>query len=61
MEQKEYEMSETDILKKNVYDLQKQLQEAYRRIGELREALEVEVQKNDQSFSFDWDNLSNRM
>jgi len=61
MEQKEYEMSETDILKKNVYDLQKQLQEAYRRIGELREALEVEVQRNDQSFSFDWDNLSNRM
>ena len=61
MEQKEYEMSETDILKKNVYDLQKQLQEAYRRIGELREALEVEVQKNDQSFSFDWDNLSKRM
>lgn len=61
MEQKEYEMSETDILKKNVYDLQKQLQEAYRRIGELREALEVEVQKNDQSLSFDWDNLSNRM
>jgi hypothetical protein len=46
MEQEKYEMSEVDILKKNVYDLQKQLQLAYRRIGELREALDVEVQKD---------------
>jgi len=46
MEQEKYEMSEVDILKKNVYDLQKQLQLAYRRIGELREALDVEVEKN---------------
>ena len=47
MEQEKYEMSEVDILKKNVYDLQKQLQLAYRRIGELREALEIEVKRND--------------
>ena len=46
MEQEKYEMSEVDILKKNIYDLQKQLQLAYRRIGELREALDVEVEKN---------------
>jgi len=47
MEQKNNEMSESDILRKNVYDLQKQLQSAYRRIGELREALDVEVQKKE--------------
>lgn len=61
MEQKNNEMSEVDILKKNVYDLQEQLQLAYRRIGELREALEVEIKKNDKNIDIDWDNLSRRM
>ena len=35
-----------EILKENVRDLQGQLQNAYRRIGELREALETEVEEN---------------
>ena len=35
-----------EILKENVRDLQSQLQNAYRRIGELREALETEVEEN---------------
>lgn len=34
-----------ELLKNNVKELQGQLQGAYRRIGELREALEVEVQE----------------
>lgn len=33
-------------LKKNVYDLQGQLQQSYRRIAELREALDVETKEN---------------
>ena len=35
-----------EILKNNVKDLQGQLQNAYRRIGELREALDTEVEEN---------------
>jgi len=35
-----------EILKENVRDLQGQLQNAYRRIGELREALETEIEEN---------------
>lgn len=37
---------EIAILRNNVKELQGQLQGAYRRIGELREALEVEVEDN---------------
>jgi len=35
-----------EILKQNVHELQGQLQQAYRRIAELREALDVEIQEN---------------
>jgi len=35
-----------ELLEKNVYELQGQLQQAYRRISELREALDVEIQNN---------------
>ena len=35
-----------EILKNNVKELQGQLQLAYRRINELKEALDVEVQEN---------------
>lgn len=35
-----------EILKSNVKELQGQLQLAYRRINELKEALDVEVQEN---------------
>ena len=35
-----------ELLKQNVYELQEQLQQAYRRIAELREALETEVEEN---------------
>ena len=44
-----------EILQNNVKELQGQLQNAYRRIGELREALDVEVKdnKNAQDDSFD--------
>lgn len=38
--------NEIELLKKNVYDLQEQLQLAYRRIKELREALDTEIQEN---------------
>ena len=37
-----------EILKNNVKELQGQLQGAYRRIGELREALDVETQERRQ-------------
>ena len=37
---------EIEILRNNVKELQGQLQGAYRRIGELREALDVEVKEN---------------
>lgn len=36
---------EIEILRNNVKELQGQLQGAYRRIGELREALDVETQE----------------
>lgn len=35
-----------ELLKQNVHELQEQLQQAYRRIAELREALETEVEEN---------------
>ena len=35
-----------EILRNNVKDLQSQLQGAYRRIAELREALDTEVEEN---------------
>ena len=35
-----------ELLKQNVHELQGQLQQAYRRIAELREALDVVVQEN---------------
>lgn len=35
-----------ELLKQNVHELQGQLQQAYRRIAELREALETEVEEN---------------
>jgi uncharacterized coiled-coil DUF342 family protein len=37
---------EIEILRNNVKELQGQLQNAYRRISELREALETEVEEN---------------
>lgn len=37
---------EIEILRNNVRDLQGQLQGAYRRIGELIEALDIEVKEN---------------
>ena len=37
---------EIELLRKNVKELQGQLQGAYRRIGELREALDTEVEEN---------------
>lgn len=38
--------TEIDILRNNVRELQGQLQGAYRRIGELREALDIEAKEN---------------
>jgi uncharacterized coiled-coil DUF342 family protein len=38
--------NEIEILRNNVKELQGQLQGAYRRIGELREALDIEVKEN---------------
>lgn len=50
-----------EILKNNVNELQGQLQQAYRRIDELREALEVEVQENKNANEKvnrdDWDDI----
>lgn len=37
---------EIEILRNNVKELQGQLQGAYRRIGELKEALDTEVEEN---------------
>lgn len=37
---------EIEILRNNVKELQGQLQGAYRRIGELREALDTEIEEN---------------
>lgn len=37
---------EIEILRNNIKELQGQLQGAYRRIGELREALDTEVEEN---------------
>ena len=52
-----------EILQNNVKELQGQLQNAYRRIGELREALDVEVKenKNAQDDSFDISNVAGHM
>ena len=52
-----------EILQNNVKELQGQLQNAYRRIGELREALDVEVKenKNAQDDSFDISNVAGYM
>lgn len=52
-----------EILQNNVKELQGQLQNAYRRIGELREALNVEVKenKNAQDNSFDISNVAGHM
>ena len=52
-----------EILQNNVKELQGQLQNAYRRIGELREALNVEVKenKNAQDDSFDISNVAGYM
>ena len=52
-----------EILQNNVKELQGQLQNAYRRIGELREALNVEVKenKNAQDDSFDISNVAGHM
>lgn len=45
----EKEMTEIDILKLNVRELQGQLQLANRRIGELNEIIDIERQKNEKS------------
>lgn len=37
---------EIELLRNNVKELQGQLQGAYRRIGELREALDTEIEEN---------------
>ena len=52
-----------EILKDNVKELQGQLQNAYRRIGELREALDTEVKENNyaQDDSFDYSNIAGHM
>ncbi len=52
-----------EILRNNVKDLQGQLQLAYRRIGELREALDTEVEenKNAKDTSFDTTNVAGHM
>ena len=52
-----------EILQNNVKELQGQLQNAYRRIGELKEALDVEVKenKNAQDDSFDISNVAGHM
>ena len=52
-----------EILQNNVKELQGQLQNAYRRIGELREALDVEVKenRNAQDNSFDISNVAGHM
>lgn len=42
-------MTEIDILKLNVRELQGQLQLANRRIGELNEIIDIERQKNEKS------------
>jgi len=52
-----------EILKDNVKELQGQLQNAYRRIGELREALDTEIKENNyaQDDSFDYSNIAGHM
>lgn len=52
--------NEIEILRNNVKELQGQLQQAYRRIAELREALDVEVQENKKDEEVnrdDWDDI----
>jgi peptidoglycan hydrolase CwlO-like protein len=49
----EKEMNEIDILKMNVNELQGQLQNAYKRIDQLQELIEVERQTNEEASTSD--------
>ena len=42
-------MNEIDILKMNVHELQGQLQNAYKKIGQLQELIEVERKSNEKT------------
>lgn len=46
-------MNEIDILKMNVHELQGQLQNAYKRIDQLQEIIEVERQTNEEAKTSD--------
>jgi len=47
------EMNEIDILRMNVNELQGQLQNAYKRIDQLQELIEVERQTNEEASTSD--------